>query len=143
LSKLDSSKVDIAEGRAQRATSALRGLAEEADSLGLKQLAVECAISEAEARLQVKDYAGAQQKLSRAILQAEKMELRPLLVNAHFLMGKLLRQKGSPAEATQHYGKAVSLLNSLQKEPGADRILQRADLKTILTESDRWIRDHS
>ena len=98
---------------------------------------------EAEASMRLKDYSRAQPQLDRAVLQSEKLGLRPLLLRAHFLLGKMLRQKGDAADATVNYRRALNLLESIRKEPGADKIMDRTDLKAIYIESDRWVREHS
>jgi serine/threonine protein kinase/tetratricopeptide (TPR) repeat protein len=142
VSKLSSSKADIAGGQPQSALITLKGVSDEADSLGLKYLSIECPIYEAEARIQLKEYSRAQQQLERAALQSENLGLRPLRLRAHFSLGKMFREKGEPAEATSHYRQALSLLDTLRKEPGADKIMERADFKAIYTEADQWLRQH-
>jgi len=142
LSKLNSAKADIGEGQAQSAMSTLKGVADEADALGLKYFAIECALYEAEARMQLKDYSRAQQQLERAVLQSEKLGLRPLLLRAHFSLGKLLGNKGGTAEAKPHFQQALSLLGDIRKDPGAEKTMGRADFKAIHAESDRWARQH-
>ena len=143
LSKLNSSKVDVASGQPQTALKTLKGVADEADSVGSKYLALQSVIYEAQAKAQLKDYAQARQQLERAILQTEKLGLRPLLLEAHFHLAKMLATQGSTPEATRHYQQALSLLAELRKDPGSDKIMDRADLKSIYTESDRWVREHS
>ena len=140
--KLNSSKLDLAEGRAQSAIDTLKGVSEEATSLGLKHLSIECAIYEGEAALQLKDYTRAQQQLERAVLQSENLGLRPLAMRAHFSLAKMFREKGQQTDATSHYRQTLSLLDTLHKEPGAEKVLERSDFKAIYAESDRWVRQH-
>jgi eukaryotic-like serine/threonine-protein kinase len=142
LSKLNVSKAEIARGEPQNAMKMLEGVAGETDALGL-YLAIESTVYEAEARMQLKDYARARQLLDRAILQSEKLGLRPLLIQAHFSLAKTLAAQGITAEASHHYQQALTLLADLRKDPGADKIMDRADLKAIYSESDRWVREHS
>ena len=142
VSKLNSAKITIEEGQPQGAMKALNGVAAEAEALGLKYLSIECSIIEADARMQLKDYAAAQQQLQRAALQSEKLGLQPLLLKAHFLLGRWSRNRGDTADAAGHYQQALNLLESIKKDPGADKIVERADFKAIYTESDRWVRDH-
>jgi tetratricopeptide (TPR) repeat protein len=142
VSKLNSAKINIEERQPQAAMRTLKGVAEETEALGLKHLAIECSIYEAQARIQLKDYPRAQQQLERAALQSENLGLRPLRVMAHFSLGKMFREKGEPADATSHYRQAVSLLDALRKEPGSDKIMERADFKAIYAESDGWVREH-
>lgn len=142
VSKLNSSKADISGGQAHGALATLKGASDEADSLGLKYLSIECSIYEAEARIQLKEYPRAQQQLERAALQSENLGLRPLSLVANFSLGKMFREKGEPADATSHYRQALNLLDTLRKEPGADKIMERGDFKAIYEESDRWLREH-
>ncbi|MGA8866961.1 MAG: tetratricopeptide repeat protein [Candidatus Sulfotelmatobacter sp.] len=142
LSKLNFSKAEIVGGQPQNALKMLKNVLGETDALGL-QLTVECAIYEAEGKVQLKDYSQARQLLDRAILQSEKLGLRPLLLQAHFSLAKMLAAQGITAEATRHYQQARSLLADLSKEPGSDKIMDRADFKAISSDSDRWLREHS
>ena len=142
VSKLNLAKVYLAEEQPQSALVTLKGVSDQAESLGLKYLSIECSIYEAEATIQLKQYARAQQQLERAVSQSENLGLRPLLLAAHLSLGKLFQQKDAPADATQHYRQALSLLDALQKEPGADKIMQRSDLRADYSESDRWVRQH-
>jgi serine/threonine protein kinase len=142
VSKLNSAKITIEEGQPQGAMKALKGVADEAEALGLKYLSIECSIVEAEGKMQLKDYSAAQQQLERAALQSEKLGLQPLLLKAHFLLGRWSRDKGALADATGHYQRALILLDAIKKDPGADKIMERADFKAIYAESDRWVREH-
>jgi tetratricopeptide (TPR) repeat protein/predicted Ser/Thr protein kinase/TolB-like protein len=142
VSKLNSSKTDIAGGLAQSALITLKGTSDAADSLGLKYLSIESSIYEAEARIQLKEYPRAQQQLERAALQSENLGLRPLSLVAHFSLGKMFHEKGELNDATSHYRQALNLLDAMRKEPGADKIMERADFKAIYTESDGWLRKH-
>jgi tetratricopeptide (TPR) repeat protein/predicted Ser/Thr protein kinase len=142
VSKLNSAKADIAGGMPQSALVALKGTSDAADSLGLKYLSIESSIYDAEAKTLLKEYPRAQQQLERAALQSENLGLRPLSLVAHFSLGKMFRAKGEPADATSHYRQALNLLDTLRKEPGSDKIMQRADFKAIYAESDGWLREH-
>jgi eukaryotic-like serine/threonine-protein kinase len=142
LSKVDLAKAEIAEGQSQNALKLLKGILEERNALGL-YLAIDCSIYEAQARMQMKDNSVAQQLLERAILQSEKSGISPLLLRAHFLLGESLRENGKPADATSHYRRALDLLESMRKDPGADSIMQRADFKTIYSESERRTHEQS
>jgi Tfp pilus assembly protein PilF len=92
----------------------------------------------AEAMAQKHDSAHAQQELERAIVGADKVGLKPLSAKAHYLLAAILRSSGHQGEAQQHYRDALQLLDGMRKDPGADKILQRADLKTMYDEATRW-----
>jgi hypothetical protein len=80
------------------------------------------------------DEANARQELERALLRADNLGLKPLVTRAHYLLAVMLRKTDQTA-AQQHYRAAFQLLNEMAKEPGAEKILQRSDLKTIYDEA--------
>jgi predicted negative regulator of RcsB-dependent stress response len=142
LSRLNSAKVTLEEGQAQAVIKKLKDVADETQTLGLKYLSIECSIYEADAKLRLKDYTGAQQQLERTDLQIENLGLRPLRLLTQFSLGKLFKQKGEMAEATPHYRQVVDLLDTLRKEPGAEKIMERADFKAMYQEAGSWLREH-
>jgi len=135
VSKLNSAKIIIEEGQAQSVMKTLQGVADEAETLGLKYLSIECSLYEAQSRMQLKDYAGARQRLERAVLQSEKLGLKPLLMRAHFLLGRMFRDQGARADAIAHYQQALDLLDAFKKDSGAEKIMERADFKAIYNDS--------
>ena len=137
-SKFRLAKLAIERGTPQKAVSDLKALAGQADTLGLQYLSVECALSEAEGLLKIKEYSRAQQRLDEVLGRSEKLGLRPLLLKSHFLLGTLFRLTGKGSDAVSHYQQAARLLDEMRKEPGTEKLLQRADLKTVYTESTTW-----
>jgi len=142
LSQLDAAKVNLEDGQPQAVIKKIKSIADETQTLGLKYLSIECSIYEADAKMRLKDYAGAQEQLERADLQSENLGLRPLRLLTQFSLAKVSRQKGDLAEATSHYRQVLTLLDTLRKEPGADKIMERADFKAMYAESDSWVREH-
>jgi tetratricopeptide (TPR) repeat protein len=136
-SKIGLAKVAIQEGRSREAISSFKKLADEADSLGLKYLSVECSVDLGEALVSTKDYSRARQELEPALAKAEKLGLRTLLAKDHYFLATALRATGNGAEATPHYREALRLLDEMRKEPGAENLLERADLKPIYAECAR------
>jgi len=137
-SKIGLAKVAMREGRSREAISSLKALAQEADSLGLKYLSVECSVDLGEALVNNKDHSRARQELEPALGKAEKLGLRTLLAKHHYLLATALRATGNGTEATPHYREALRLLDEIRKEAGAEKIIERADLKPIYAESTRW-----
>ena len=137
-SKIGLAKVAIGEGRSREAISSLKALAQEADSLALKYLSVECSVDLGEALVNNKDYSRARQELEPALAKAEKLGLRTLLAKDHYLLATALRATGNGTEATPHYREALRLLDEIRKEAGAEKVIERADLKPIYTDSTRW-----
>jgi cytochrome c-type biogenesis protein CcmH/NrfG len=80
----------------------------------------------------------ARQELERAILQAEKLGLKPLSAKAHYVLGTAMRTSGDAPEAQQQYRNAVQLLDAMRKEAGAEKILQRSDFKIIYDDASHW-----
>jgi eukaryotic-like serine/threonine-protein kinase len=97
--KMSLARVVAREGSPQQAIASLKPLAEQADEVGLQNISVECWISTAEALLRNHDNTHARQELQRALLRADKLGLKPLSVQAHYLLGNALRSSGNQAEA--------------------------------------------
>jgi tetratricopeptide (TPR) repeat protein/predicted Ser/Thr protein kinase len=136
--KLDLAKVSVAEGHAAVAAGDLRNLVQQADALGAKYLAVECSVSLAEALIKNKDYAHARQDLQRTLSRSEKLGLRLENARIHYLLGSALRLSGSASEATAQYREALRLLDEIRKEPGAEHVIERYDLKPIYAEATQF-----
>jgi tetratricopeptide (TPR) repeat protein len=126
---------------AMQATPALAAklatLAQDADTLGLKSLAVECTVQRAEALFKLGDRQNAQREAERAIAQAETFGFRLSLARAHFLRGEVLRQSGS-AEARSDYAAALRLLEEIKGEEGSQNVVTRADFGPMRDACVRW-----
>jgi len=138
IAKVSLAKVAIQEGRARQAIATLRPLLQQAEDLGLKYAQVECSVSMAEAMIKIKDNVPAQQELDRTLLQADKLGLKPLSAKAHYLLAGISRASGDQAEALQHYQETLQLIDAMHDDPGAEKILQRSDFKTMDEEATRW-----
>ena len=138
IAKINLAKVALQQGRAQQAIVALRPLLQQTESIGLKYAQVECSVSMAEAMVKIKDSSHARQELERALLQADKLGLKPLSAKVHYLLAGILRASGDQDEALQHYQDALQLINAMHDDPGADKILERSDLKTMYEEATQW-----
>src|SRR5262245_59227458 len=115
----------------------LATLAQNADTLGLKSLAVECTVQRAEALFKLGNRENAQREAERAIAQAETFGFRVSLARAHFLRGEVLRQTGS-AEARTDYASALRLLDEIKGEEGSQSVFARADLGPMREACARW-----
>jgi tetratricopeptide (TPR) repeat protein len=138
LSKINLAKTAVRQGRSREAITTLKGLAQEADTLGLKYNSAECSIYLADALVETKDYAQARQEVERALVKAEKSGLRTFQVKGQYLLATALRLSGNPADAVGHYREAIRLLEEIRNEPKAEKVLQRADLNAIYVDSSRW-----
>src|SRR3984957_14449238 len=137
IAKANLAKVQVQEKHAREAIAALRPLIQQANELGLKYTAVESSIFLAEAMLQAHDASGARQELDRALLLSEKLGMQPLSARAHYLLAAIDRESGNDVGAQDHYREALRLLDTMRKDPGAEKLLQRTDFKTIHDESTR------
>ena len=137
VAKINLAKVAIQVGRAQQAIATLRPLLQQAENLGLKYAQVECSVSMAEAMIKIKDSALAQQELDRALLQADKLGLKPLSAKANYLLATLFHASDDQVEALQHYQEALQLIDAMHDDPGADKMLERSDFKTMFEEATR------
>lgn len=111
---------------------------QQADDQGVPNVSVECSIYMAEAMIRNHDNARAQQELERALPRADKIGLKPMSVKAQYLLGTALRAAGNQADAQQHYRATLQGFDDMRKEPGSDKILQRADFKTMYDEATRF-----
>lgn len=138
--KLNLAKLAISEGNAQAAVSELRSLAQQADSLDKKYISVDCSASLAQALIRNKDYSHARQELQRGLGRSEKLGLRLETARIHYLLGSAIRLSGDGAAATPQYRQALQLLDDIGKEPGAEHVLERYDLKPIYAEATQFAR---
>jgi tetratricopeptide (TPR) repeat protein len=137
--KLNLTRVAIAEGRSQPALADLRSIIQEADRLNLKYLSVRASVDLAQALINTKDYARARQELERALGRSEKLGSRLETARIHYLMGDAMRLAGETSDASRQYQQALQIFDALKKEQGAERLLDRFDLKTIYAEASRWV----
>jgi tetratricopeptide (TPR) repeat protein/predicted Ser/Thr protein kinase len=138
IAKINVAKVAIQEGHGREAIVKLRPLLQQAEHLGLKYTQVDCSVSMAEAMIQIKDSTHAQPELERALLAADKLGLKPLSAKAHYLLAGIFRASGDEVESLQHSQDALQLINAMQSDPGADKLLQRSDFKIMYDEATRW-----
>jgi eukaryotic-like serine/threonine-protein kinase len=128
-------KVLVEEKRSAEAMTALKPVLARADDLGLKYISVECSIFMAEAMIERRNFSGARDQLKRALLRSEQLGMQPLSVRAHYLLAGTAQDAAAAGEAQQDYREVVRLLEGMKKDPGAEHLLERADLKTIYQHS--------
>ena len=136
--KLNLARVAVEEDRAHSAIADLRALAQQADLMGRKSLAVQASAWMAEAMVKDKDYRGARKELERNLPRTEKLGLRLQSAKIHYLLGTAMRLSGSTVESVAQYRSALNLLHDIQKDPGAEHVIERSDLRAAFAESTRW-----
>src|SRR5262249_30653674 len=112
----------------------LKTLAQESDAVGLKYLSAECSVSLGEALLNARQYPAARQELEGAVRKGERLGLKALRAQAHYLLAQTLQHSGSAADASSHSREARRLLEEIRSESKSDTLLNRADLKRIAAE---------
>jgi serine/threonine protein kinase/tetratricopeptide (TPR) repeat protein len=131
VTRFDLAKLNVVQGRPAAAIPDLKKLVEEADSLGLKELSVQASVYLAQALLATGKPQDAQQELDRAMNRADKLGLLVEQAQAHFLLGEIYTRAGRTREYAPQYQEAVRILESISKESGAGRLLERSDLKDV------------
>jgi tetratricopeptide (TPR) repeat protein len=115
-----------------------RKLTQQADSRNLKFLSLESSVDAAEAVIARKDYADAERGLQAAMGKSEKLGSRYQSARIHYLLGEALRLSGNKTDASQQYAAALGLMNEMQKDAGAEKLLERSDLKAMFTQATRF-----
>jgi len=131
VAEVNLARVNVKLGKYLIAITALRQLSEQADTMGLKYLSVECSVYMSEALLGQKDFKKAQPELQKTLARSEKLGLRSLQAQSHELMGKALQLQGETQGASNQYQQAKSILDDIQKESKSDTIAKRSDLAPI------------
>jgi Tfp pilus assembly protein PilF len=134
-SKFDLARLDVVQNRAAGAIPSLKKLVEETDTVGLRALSVQASLYLAKALLETGKPQDAQQELDRAMNRAEKLGLLIEQAQAHFLLAEVYEKTGKSREYAPQYQEAVRLLESISKEQGAGRLLDRSDLKDLYQQS--------
>jgi len=137
-SKLHLAEAALEEGNAPSVVRQFGDLKQQADSRNLKYLSLESSAGMAEAMIGSKDYSHAQQELQTDLSKSEKLGSRYLSARIHYLLANALRLSGNGSEASAHYQQALSLLEEMRKDPGAEKLLDRPDLKSMLSEATRF-----
>ena len=131
IAKANLARVAIAEHHAQSAAGELRPVIQQAQALHLKYYWLRSSIDLAEAMIGSKDYDHARKELENAQTNSEKLGLRVETARIHYLLGEALRLGGKAGDAARQYDSARTMLEELKKDPGAEHLLDRSDLRAI------------
>jgi len=131
LGKYNAAKCAVEEKRGQAALAPLKGLVQEADAEGLKNISTEATLALAEALMNARQYPAAKKGLETALNTSEKLGLQVLQARSQYLLGRTLELSGSGTEAAGHYAEAKRMLEGIRQESGSDAILKRQDLAGI------------
>ncbi len=138
IAKLRVAEAAMSEGNTPSTLRELRAVTQQADGRNMKYLSLESSTDAAEAMMHSKDYSHALQELQTGLSKSEKLGSRYLSARIHYLLGNAYRLGGNAADARGHYRQVLDLLGDMTKEPGAEKLLGRSDLKSIYDESVHW-----
>jgi len=139
VAKINIAKQALAEGRSAPMIAEFGRLAQQADTLRQRELALECSVYQAQAMLNNKDVSHARPLLEQSLGKSEKLGLRLQTAKIHHLLGTSFRLSGDRANADGQYGQALRLLDEIKKDPGADKVLDRSDLRNIYADATHWL----
>jgi tetratricopeptide (TPR) repeat protein/tRNA A-37 threonylcarbamoyl transferase component Bud32 len=112
-------------------------IARRAEIGGLTYLSVCSALQHAGALLRIGDQRQAQEQVEQTLAKAETLGLREVLARSEYVLATTMRLAGD-RQARRHYTTALQLLEEMKGEDGNQRLLERADLKVIHADCERW-----
>jgi len=136
LAQVDVAMISAASQPSKALAAKLGTLSQEADTNGLKTVAVECSIVRAEVLARSGDRAGAKQEIDRAVARAEALGSKLITARAHYQRAEIL-QLGSDPEAKKEYALTLRLLNDLKSEDGGQNVLKRSDVGAMYANSEK------
>jgi tetratricopeptide (TPR) repeat protein len=136
LAQTDVALITAATQPSKPLAAKLATLSQEADSLGLKTVAVEGSIARAQVLTKLGDRAGAKQEIDRSVARAEALGSRLLTAKAHYQRAEVL-QLGRDPEARKEYALVLRLLNDIKSEDGGQSVLKRADVSAMYADAER------
>jgi eukaryotic-like serine/threonine-protein kinase len=142
LSKVNRAKADLALGHAAQVIPQFKSFAQDADTLGLKALSVDCAVDLAQAEIAAKNSSAAQQQIGLTLARAENLGLRVLQAKTEYLQASLLAAGGKTSEAVIHYRQVVTILDTIRREDNSAKIIDRADLKDLYGVAQKAVQAH-
>ena len=72
---------------------------------------------------------------SRALQLADSLGMQPLSARAHYVLALIDRAEDNSSDAESQYREVIRLLDTMKKDPGAEKLLQRSDFKAMYEES--------
>jgi eukaryotic-like serine/threonine-protein kinase len=133
--RFNAAKVAVKQGRFQSAAGTLGKLSEDAAGIGSNYLSVECSLYHAEALMGLKSYEPARKELQSTLNRSDKLGLRALLAQSHYLLARDLELSGEAGEAPEHYTQARKILDGIKDEAKTDSIVKRSDFSPIYAHS--------
>ena len=138
LCQLHIAEISLNKGNADSSIRAFGKIKQQADSRNLKYLSLESSVDAADAMVQRSAYRQAEQELQTDLGRSEKLGSRYQSARIQSLLGAALRLEGNQSEASQHYRLAVKLIDDMSKDAGAEKLLNRPDIKAIYSEASEF-----
>ena len=138
LCKLHAVEITLNRANPDSSIAELHQLTQEADSRNLRYLSLESSVDEAEAVMQRKRYAEARQELQTDLGKSERLGSRYQSMRIHYLLATTLRLGGNSSDASEQYRQALALMEDMRKDSGAEKLLDRSDLKPMFAEASRF-----
>jgi serine/threonine protein kinase/tetratricopeptide (TPR) repeat protein len=138
LAKIALAEVAVREKKGN--VAALRTLMQQADDAGLKYSSVECELFLAEAMMLAHDDAHARQEVDRALLRSDKLGQQALSAHAHYLLGTMARDAKNSSDARDNFRWVVNTLDGMKKDPGAENLLLRDDIKRMYLDASAFLK---
>jgi eukaryotic-like serine/threonine-protein kinase len=135
ISRLSIAKADIAQRQGQSAATSLRQLVTQAEAAGRRYLSVQCSVALAEASVSPKPDPRGRQELEQLLGKSEKLGVRMESARIHYLLANSLRAASDPSAAAGQYRQTIAILDDIKREPGAEHLLERSDLKVMYDEA--------
>ena len=135
--KTNQSRLAISQGHSQVAIAGIRTAIKEAEILHLKYFWLRSSVDLGEAMIKAKDYAHARQQLESILGASEKLGVHLETARIHSLLGQVLQLSGDNINAVRQYQLALVIFEELKKDPGAEHILERSDLRALYAEANK------
>jgi eukaryotic-like serine/threonine-protein kinase len=132
--RLHVAEVSANSGNKDSSIHEFQKLKQQADLRNQKYISLESSVDAAEAMIVRKGYAQARQELQTDLDTSEKMGSRFQTARIQYLLGNVLRLDGKDSDASEHYRLALTLIEEMRKDPGAEKLFERSDLKPMLAE---------
>jgi serine/threonine protein kinase/tetratricopeptide (TPR) repeat protein len=117
--------------------STLARVSRDAERSGSIYLSVLASVESAETLLRLGDHRGARQEIERTLPRAESLGLRELHARSEYVLASSMRA-AKDDQARRHYAIVTRILDDMKREKGAEKILERTDLKGIYEDAKRW-----
>jgi eukaryotic-like serine/threonine-protein kinase len=138
-SKLNMARIPAAQGQWKDALAILKPLQEMAGSVEA-YLSTQCAVTLAAAEVGAEQYGPAEHDLEQDLTKSEKAGMHLESAKIYYLRGVAARLGGNAdrGRVSYYYSEAIRLLEAARADPGAEKLLDRVDLKAMYDDARKW-----